>query len=175
MGLKTVPGTSVIDVERQFRRACEAASESGAPPPAVCVILSGHNDAFAGTPAPEILRALAAAALECRREGAVPVLVGPIPVRDQPDRPRAAQERTLAELDRALASFCATADLAYVSSREALGPNDPGLPSGANYDPTTGNHLSRHGVETLARAVLPAAFPPEANPGSRSGASYSLL
>lgn len=155
----SVPGTSVLDVERQFFVACESASESGDPPPAVCVILSGHNDAFAGTPATGILKALASAALECRREGAVPVLVGPIAVRDQPDRPRDAQERTLAELDRALAAFCATADLAYVSSREALGPNDPGSPSGANYDPATGNHLSRRGVEALARAVVAVAFP----------------
>ena len=155
----SVPGTSVRDVVRQFFVACESASDSGGPPPAVCVILSGHNDAFAGTSAANILSALAEAALECRREGAVPVIVGPIAVRDQPGRSRAVQEEILSELDRRLAAFCAAGGISHVSAREALGPNDPAAPSGSNYDPKTGNHLSRQGVETLARAVLPAVFP----------------
>ena len=154
----SVPGSSVREIGRQFARSVEAAAESNAVP-AVCVILTGHNDAFAGISSFEILQSLANAALECRREGIVPVLVGPIHVRDEPDRPRRRQERTLAALDRKLASFCAKANLSYVSAREALGPNDLDAPSGANYDPGSGNHLSRAGVETLARAVLRAAFP----------------
>ena len=155
----SVPGTSVLDVARQFRQACESASDSGSPPPAVCVILSGHNDAFVGTPASDILRTLATCALKCRREGVAPILVGPISVRDQPGRSRTGQEKILAELDRSLASFCATAGLSYVSARKVLGPNDLAAPTGENYDPKTGNHLSRQGIETLAHAVLPMAFP----------------
>ena len=85
--------------------------------------------------------------------------VGPIHVRDEPGRSRRRQERTLATLDRKLASFCASVGIAFVSAREALGPNDPALPSGENYDSETGNHLSRAGIARLAPAVLRAAFP----------------
>ena len=154
----SVPGSRALDLARQFDAAAESAAESNAPP-AVCVILTGHNDAFAGASSFEILQALAGTALDCRREGIVPVLVGPIPVRDEPGRPRGRQEKALAALDRKLASFCASANLAYVSARNALGPNDPAAPSGANYDPATGNHLSRKGMGALAPAVLRAAFP----------------
>lgn len=154
----SVPGSSVRDLDRQISRAVEAAAKSNAVP-AVCAILTGHNDAFAGVPSFEILQALAEAALECRRKGIVPVLVGPIHVRDEPGRPRRRQEKTLAALDRKLASFCEKANLSRVSSRDALGPNDPALPSGGNYDPATGNHLSRKGMEALSSAVLRAAFP----------------
>ncbi len=146
----SVPGSSVEDLEAQL----EGALEGGATPPfAVCVILSGHNDAFVGTSSFDILVGLANAALECRKQGIIPVLVGPIGVRDEPDRPRKRQEKTLAALDRKLASFCKEAGLSYVSSRKALGPNDPAAPSAANYDARSGNHLSRNGMDRLAEAV----------------------
>jgi hypothetical protein len=74
-------------------------------------------------------------------------------VRDEPDRERGRQEKTLAALDRKLASFCKTAGIRYVSSRDVLGPNDLSAPSAANYDTRSGNHLSRVGMNRLAEAV----------------------
>ena len=149
----SVPGSSAEDLAEQLDGALQVESAS---PFAVCVILSGHNDAFAETSSFDILVGLANAALECRRRGIVPVLVGPISVRDEPNRPRKRQEKTLAALDRKLGSFCKEAGLSYVSSRKALGPNDPTAPSAANYDARSGNHLSRAGINRLAEAVRAA-------------------
>ncbi len=146
----SVPGSSVEDLEEQLEGALEGES---APPFAVCVILTGHNDAFAEAPSFDILVGLANAALECRKRGIIPILVGPISVRDDPGRLRGKQERTLAALDRKLATFCKAAGLSYVSSREALGPNNPAAPSAACYDARSGNHLSRDGMDRLAGAV----------------------
>lgn len=153
----SVPGSAAAELPARLDDLLENGVTNG--PIAACAILAGHNDAFAGATSFEILQSLADAALACRRAGVRPVLVGPIHVRDEPNRPRRRQERTLAALDRKLAGFCKTAGIAFVSARETLGPNDPAAPAGANYDAATGNHLSRAGVERLATAVLRAAFP----------------
>lgn len=148
----SVPGSSVSELYGQLEGAIRPET---APPPSLCVLLSGHNDAFAGVSSFEILRELADAALECRRSGVVPVLVGPISVRDDPDKPRKRQEKVLGALDKKLAEFCRNAGIGFVSARRALGPNDLSLPSGANYDPASGNHLSRAGVDALSRPLVP--------------------
>ena len=160
-GDASVPGSVAEDLFEQLANRLEPDDEDAAAPasPAVCVLLSGHNDAFAGASSYEILQQLADAALDCRREGIVPVIVGPISVRDEPGKPRQRQEKVLAALDRKLATFCSSAQFFYVSSRAVLGENDPAAPSGANYDSATGNHLSRAGIERLARVVQPFAFP----------------
>ncbi len=154
----SVPGSLAGDLEEQLDTA--VGSASGASKPfSLCIILSGHNDAFADASSFEILRCLAETALECRRRGIVPVLVGPIHVRDEPERPRKRQESVLSSLDRKLASFCSAAGMTYVSSRTALGANDPSTPTGANYDAQSGNHLSRIGIGKLAEAVRAAIRP----------------
>ena len=156
----SVPGSVVEDLFEQLEKHLDPDDESEeTPAPAVCVLFTGHNDAFAGSSSYEILQLLADAALDCRREGIVPIIVGPISVRDEPGKPRQRQEKVLAALDRKLASFCSTAQFYYVSSRSVLGENDPAASSGANYDTATGNHLSREGIERLARIVQPFAFP----------------
>ncbi|MBQ7252397.1 MAG: hypothetical protein IJS32_07340 [Kiritimatiellae bacterium] len=156
-------GSFAGELPEQLEAAAEKRGE--APPPTLCILWSGHNDAFAGVPPFDILRALAGAALACRRAGGIPVLVGPVSVRDEPDRPRREQEKALAALDKRLAAFCRTAGLSFVSARRVLGPNDPSLPSGANYAADSGNHLSREGIEAVARALLPF-FPLEARTSS---------
>lgn len=148
----SVPGSSAAGLCDQLEGAIRT---EAAPPPSLCVLLSGHNDAFAGVSSFEILRELAGAALQCRRSGVVPVVVGPISVRDDPDKPRKRQEKVLGALDKKLAEFCRNAGIGFVSARRALGPNDPSLPSGANYDPDSGNHLSRAGVDALSRPLVP--------------------
>ena len=155
----SVPGSTVEDVLGQLDPHLESEDETR-PSLAICVIHSGHNDAFAGASSYEILQMLADAALECRKAGIVPVIVGPISVRDEPGRRRSRQEKVLAALDRKLASFCKTAGIYFVSARAVLGENDPAAPSGANYDAHSGNHLSREGIERLSRVVLPFVFPP---------------
>lgn len=174
LGERLPPGVSGVDDASQagsfapeLPGQLEAAAEKRGelPPPTLCILWSGHNDAFAGIPSFDILRALAEAALACRRAGSIPVLVGPISVRDEPLRPRREQERILAALDREMAAFCRTSGIGFVSARRVLGANDPALPSGANYDVATGNHLSRAGIEAAARALLPF-FPLEARTSS---------
>ena len=156
----SVPGSAVEDLFEQLNNHLEPDDESEETHvPAVCVLFTGHNDAFAGASSYEILQQLADAALDCRREGIIPVIVGPISVRDEPGKPRQRQEKVLAALDRKLASFCSTAQFYYVSSRSVLGVNDPAASSGANYDSATGDHLSREGIERLARVIQPFAFP----------------
>ena len=156
----SVPGSMAEDMFEQLENYLEPEDETEErPAPAVCVLFSGHNDAFAGSSSYEILQQLADVALDCRREKIVPVIVGPIFVRGKPGKSRDRQEKVLAALDRKLASFCATAQLFYVSSRTVLGENDPDAPSGANYDSATGNRLSRAGIERLARVVQSFAFP----------------
>ena len=156
----SMPGSGVVDLSRQYDQAMEGAFASNAASPAFCVIMTGLNDAFVGASSFEILGSLAEAALACRRAGVVPILVGPIAVRDDSRRSRRRQEEILAALDRKLASFCASAGITFVSARHTLGPNAPGTPSGAYYDSASGNHLSRLGVERIARAVFQAAFSP---------------
>ena len=148
----SVPGSSVCELYDQL---AESIQPETAPPPSLCVLLSGHNDAFAGVSSSEILRQLADAALECRRSGVVPVVVGPISVRDDSDKPRKRQDKILDALDKKLAEFCRKVGIGFVSARRALGPNDLSLPSGANYDPDSGNHLSRAGVDALSRSLVP--------------------
>ena len=154
----SVPGSLAGDLEEQLDQAVESGS-GGSRPFSLCIVLSGHNDAFADASSFEILGCLAETALECRRRGIVPVLVGPIHVRDEPERPRNRQEKVLSALDRKLASFCAAAGITYVSAREALGSNDLSLPTGANYDKNSGNHLSRTGIGKLAETVRAAIRP----------------
>ena len=170
LGERLAPGAAGVDdasqagsfageLSGQLEGAAEKRDE--VPPPTLCILWSGHNDAFAGAPSFDILRTLAEAALACRRAGSIPVLVGPISVRDEPDRPRREQEQVLAALEKKLAAFSKMAGLSFVSARRVLGVNDPALPSGANYAADSGNHLSREGIETIARALLPF-FPLEA-------------
>ena len=149
----SVPGSSAFDLPSQLE---ERLLSEDAPPPTLCILLSGHNDAIGGGVSSfEILQQLADAALECRRSGVVPVIVGPISVRNDPDMPRKRQEKVLAALDKKLAAFCKKVGIGFVSARRALGSNDLSLPSGANYDPDSGNHLSCAGIDALARSLLP--------------------
>jgi tetratricopeptide (TPR) repeat protein len=154
----SVPGSLAGDLEEQLDKALESVS-GGSRTFSLCIVLTGHNDAFADASSFEILGCLAETALECRRRGIVPVLVGPIHVRDEPERPRNRQEKVLSALDRKLASFCSAAGITYVSAREALGANDLLLPTGVNYDKNSGNHLSRTGIGKLAEEVRAAIRP----------------
>ena len=154
----SVPGSFAAGLPAQL----ESAAGEGQ---SLCILWSGHNDAFALRPPREILRPLAETALACRKRGMVPVLVGPVCVRDEPSRPRREQERILAALDREMAAFCRASGIGFVSARRVLGALDPALPSGANDDAATGNHLSREGIEAVARALLPF-FPLEARTSS---------
>jgi tetratricopeptide (TPR) repeat protein len=156
----SVPGSSSFELRFQLEARLHADDA-----PTLCILLSGHNDAIAGVPSFGILWQLADAALECRRAGIVPVIVGPISVRDDPDMPRARQEKILAALDKKLAAFCKRVGIGFVSARRVLGPNDPSLPSGANYNPDSGNHLSRNGIDAMADSLLPF-FPLEARMGA---------
>ena len=149
----SVPESSASELPKQLEAS--AGKRGVGPTPTLCILFSGHNDAFACVPSFDILRSLSEAALACRRAGIIPILVGPIAVRDEPDRPRQKQERVLAALDKKLAAFCKTVGIGFVSARRVLGDNDPSSPSGANYAADSGNHLSREGIEALARSLLP--------------------
>jgi hypothetical protein len=151
----SVPGSSVYDLQGQLDGALNDATGPDSNF-AICVILSGHNDAFSETPSFDILVGLAITAFKCRTKGIIPILVGPINVRDEPNLSRKRQEKALAALDHKLAIFCKEAGLTYVSSREALGPNDPTAQSADNYDAKSGNHLSRAGINRLAEVVRAA-------------------
>ncbi len=143
----SIPGSLAANLGEQLEKAEEKGGFG------VVAIFSGHNDAFQGASSYEILLEIAETAAECRLLRMVPVLIGPIPVRDDADRKRGHQEKVLAALDSKMAKFCGAAGIRYVSARKALGENDPSKPSGAYYDSATGNHLSRKGVERLAQVV----------------------
>lgn len=121
----------------------------------ICVILSGHNDAINGHAAQEITAALAETAWRCRLAGTIPVIVGPISVRNEEKRNRSRQDAVLKVLDRKLKTFCASAGIDYLPAREALGDNNPSAPSFAFYDSASGNHLSRKGIERLTSRLVP--------------------
>ena len=110
-----------------------------------CLVLSGHNDAFAGAPPALLLRDIADCILLCRLRGVEPIVLGPIPVRSVPGRDRTAQEETLAAWNGMLGSFCAGNGVRYLDIRASIGP--------ALLDPATGNHLSNAGMERLADLV----------------------
>lgn len=146
----SVPGSQARDLPSSIRKIARAT-----PQPAICVIWCGHNDAFFGARPEDILQSLASAALECRKAGVRPVLVGPIPVRSAKDRDREGQERTLAKLNALMRDFCAEAGIAFADARKALYrafPDDIGLA----IDPETGNHLRWNGMKAVARAVSAA-------------------
>lgn len=145
----SVPGSVAADATTQLGNYISSQNDM-ATPISCCVILSGHNDAFLGVKTFDILSALADAVLACRKAGAVPVVVGPIHVRDEPGKPRGHQERTLALLDHKLAAFCKRAGSIYVSAGRVLGNNEEGS---LFYDARSGNHLSRSGIVRLAEAV----------------------
>jgi hypothetical protein len=110
-----------------------------------CLILSGHNDAFAGASPGAMLRDMADCVLVCRLRGVEPVVLGPIPVRSAAGRDRSAQERTLAAWNRLLAAFCSENGIRFVDLRAVVSP--------AQLDPATGNHLTDAGMTLLAEVV----------------------
>ena len=156
-----VPGSFARDLPASLREAVRSA-----PAVSACVVWSGHNDAFFGARPEETLRSLALAALEVRKAGARPILVGPLPVRSAPDRDRRDQERRLARLNDLLRGFCEEAGIAFVDARAALAA---AFPDGveAALDPDTGNHLRYAGMEAVAAAVRRALASPSARPAAR--------
>ena len=143
----SVPGSFAKDLPPSVREAVRSA-----PAVSVCIVWSGHNDAFFGARPEDVLRSLAAAALEVRKAGARPILVGPLPVRSAPDRDRREQERRLARLNDLLRGFCAEAGIAFVDARAALAAAFPdGVESAL--DTATGNHLRHPGMAAVAAVV----------------------
>lgn len=147
---KSVPGSLAKDLPASVKKRVRTAPE-----PAVCVIWSGHNDAFFGIDSDSILQVLASTALECRKAGTRPIIVGPVPVRSVPDRDRSGQERSLAKLNGLLRDFCAEAGMEFVDVRALLAAAFPDVP-GQVLDPGTGNHLLEPGMKVVAAKVSAA-------------------
>lgn len=120
-----------------------------------CIVMSGHNDAFAGTPPAILMRDMADCILICRLLGVEPVVLGPIPVRTVGERDRAAQERTLAAWNGMLGDFCRENEVRFLDVRKVLGkvPGTNGIRSRL-LDSATGNHLTDLGMARLAEAVV---------------------
>ena len=159
-GLRTadlsVPGSRADGLAQTVRQAAKA----GKP---ICtagsvVIWTGHNDAFFGDTAETILRSIALAALEVRKAGARPVVVGPIPVVSAPGRDRRNQEQTLAILNEKEKAFCKDAGMTFVDIRSVLGKTFSS-PQEA-LDAATGNHLTLRAMEIAAKAVAAALSEP---------------
>jgi hypothetical protein len=112
-----------------------------------CVIMSGHNDALAGTPPEAMAGGAADAMLACLLEGAVPLWVGPAPVRGTDDAARAAQAAVLAGFDALVAVLCAETGIVHLdcAALEALR-------GGA--DGRKGVHLDFGEMENLAGMVF---------------------
>ena len=100
--------------------------------------MSGHNDAFHGIPADPILFQIAQCAYRAREAGM----------------------RVLVELNAKLASFCASARVAFVSSRDGLA--EVAAPPGGWLVPKTGNHLVDAGLERVADLCADAILRSEA-------------
>ena len=173
------PGTSLAQRvaarlgDVPFRDDSEPGSLAGSLPPTIadrskrgedrfrwCIVMSGHNDAFHGIPADPILFQIAQCAYRAREAGMRVLVVGPIPVRDAPERDRRQQEELLAELNAKLASFCASARVAFVSSRDGLA--EVAAPPGGWLVPKTGNHLVDAGLERVADLCADAILRSEA-------------
>ena len=123
-------------------------SEQGEERPRWCIVMTGHNDAFHGIPADPILFQIAQCAYRAREAGMRVLVVGPIPVKDAPERNRGRQEEILAELDAKLAAFCTSSRVAFVSSRDGLA--EVAAPPGGWLVPEAGNHLVDAGLERVA-------------------------
>ncbi len=147
---KSVPGSIAQDLPASVKERVRMA-----PKPAICVIWSGHNDAFFGTDPESILQSLATTALECRKAGARPIIIGPVPVRSVQDRDRNAQERSLAKLNGLLRDFCAEAGIEFVDARALLAAAFPDSLRKV-LDPGTGNHLLEPGMKIVAAKVSAA-------------------
>lgn len=143
---ETLPGSSAAGLARGFPRVARRHPDA-----AWCLILTGHNDAFAGAPPREILFALSGCVAAARRAGLRPLLLGPIPVRSTPDRDRTAQDAALAELDRLLDPFCASANVPYLSLRNAF--DIPHPEESPVLVPEDGNHLTDRGMDLLAETA----------------------
>ena len=116
--------------------------------PRWCVVWTGHNDAFARRSADDILRRIAGCVFQIRTRGMWPLVVGPVPVVDEPGKKRGEQDRILAELDGKLGRFCREARVDYVSARAGLGKMK--APEGGWHAAGSGNHLSDAGMERMA-------------------------
>lgn len=138
-----VPGSLLHNLPDRLPMMLDDASVSR------CVIMSGHNDAFAGAPPNVLMRDMADAILICRMRGVDPVVIGPIPVVSARERDRRRQERILSEWNRNLRAFCNDNGVAYVSPRSLFS----GMRASEFLDLATGNHLNESGMRRLARAV----------------------
>ena len=117
-------------------------------PPRWLVVMTGHNDAIHGIPPTAILFQIADCVRRARRAGMRVLVVGPIAVEDTPEKDRKEQERILSELDARLSSFCASAHVAFVSSRLGL-PASEAPPDGWVVR-ERGNHLVDAGLDRIA-------------------------
>ncbi|MBR1837808.1 MAG: hypothetical protein IJ783_11055 [Kiritimatiellae bacterium] len=117
-----------------------------------CLVMSGHNDAFAGVPPALLMRDMADCILICRLRGVEPVVLGPIPVRSAGDRDRAAQERTLEAWNGTLCRFCRENGVRFLDVRDVLASDSGGHPERL-LDRFSGNHLTEAGMSRLAAAV----------------------
>lgn len=149
----SVPDSTAYETNRDF---LSLLSSSNAPA-RICIIMAGHNDAFAGRPPAGILFELSGCIFQARQNGMRPVVVGPIRVESAGGCDCSAQEGTLCRLDALLASFCADACVPFLSPRNRFLDGPP--PPGGWLDPATGNHLTEFGMDRLADLCLPFIAP----------------
>lgn len=143
---RTIPDSQA----RQLRESMPTTFGTKGLSPRWCIIMTGHNDAFFGRTPDEILFELSGCAFAARIAGMKPLMIGPIHVASCEFRNRERQEATLAHLDRAMSSFCKSANIAFISSRKILGSRNPSLDSWLQ--PGSGNHLNDEALDILADA-----------------------
>ncbi|MBQ7666828.1 MAG: hypothetical protein IJS46_02410 [Kiritimatiellae bacterium] len=144
------PGSTAEELAAAAGRIMKASNAQNDVAAAV-LIWTGHNDAFFGKSPQRILESVSKVALEVRKAGARPVLLGPIPVRNAPERDRTEQERTLAALNGIMRRFAKESGMEFVDVRAALKRRFQD-PSEA-LDPDTGNHLTPAAMRCVADSL----------------------
>lgn len=145
----SVPGLTAYETNRDFLSLLPSTNA----PARVCLLMTGHNDAFAGRAAEGILFEISGCVFNARQCGMCPVVVGPIRVESVAGRDRGVQEAALERLDGLLNAFCRETNVPFVSVRRAFSAGS--LHNTDWIDPVTGNHLTDAGLDLLADACLP--------------------
>lgn len=112
-----------------------------------CVLMSGHNDALAGSSPEEMADDAADAMLACLLQGVTPLWVGPAPVHGTNEPGRASQAAILAEFDVLVAALCKETGIVHLDCAALQGVTDGG-------NERTGVHLKFGEMENLAGLVF---------------------
>ena len=146
----SVPGSTAYGTNRDFLSLLPSTNV----PARICVMMTGHNDAFEGRDPRGILFEISGCIFKARCAGMIPLVVGPIRVCSAGLRDRAGQEAILSRLDSLLESFCRETNVPFLSSRREIFAGRGVAPPLSFIDPATGNHLTDMGLDRLSESCL---------------------